>query len=175
MGTIKGDGITLIMIFVGVTIAVVFLGSIADQAFLETNSITISNSTVTPSTTGNGTLDLTGREFLSGALVTNSTTGQVMSVQNFSINTTTGASGLLTVTLTTYDQGLTNPGNTSGSMNVSYVANPDGFLGGASSNIILLTIILAALAIVIFTIVMLLKNDTSFSRLVKEQLVRFKR
>ena len=52
-------------------------------------------------------------------------------------------------------------------VNVSYTANPDGFVGGGARNVTLLITLFSALAILVFVIVMLFKPETSLSQLMK--------
>ncbi len=171
MATLKGDAVMFIVLFVGAIVAIVFLSTISDSVFSQTNAITISNNTVTPSTVGNGTTALLGREFLSGGIVTNSSNALILSPLNYSVNTTTGSNGLLTVTLIRYDGSLSDP-NATGAVNVSYEANPDGFVGDVTRNINLLIPLFAALAILVFVIVMLFQPGTSFLELIKGKLGR---
>lgn len=167
MGDFKGDGKLIFMIFIGAIIALVFMAPIADQIFSTSNTINIVNTTITPSSVGNGTVELLGREFVSGGIVTNATNGQILNNANYSINTTAGSSGLLTVSLVRYDGSLGLP-NATGDVNVSYIANPDGFVGdGASRSILALVLIFAALAIVIFVIARLFDPDSSAGRLIR--------
>ena len=172
MATIKGDGKTLIMIFVGLIMAIVLLISISDQTFLLTNEITVTNATVTVSATSNLT-DINGRTLVTGIEIYNATNAShaaaddLLARTNITFVTNLGSTGLQTVQL----QVANVQGNTiwfGQNVNVSYTAEPDGFLPStADRSIILLVVLFGALATLIFVIVMLLKNDTSFSQLVK--------
>ncbi len=171
MATIKGDATTFIMIFVGLIMGIVLLISIADQTFLLTNEIIVTNDTITLSSTNNFT-DITGRTLVTGIEIYNATNGthtaitNLLTQGNVTFVTRLGASGLQTVQLLineTVDAGL------SGSrVNVSYIAEPDGFLPTtADRSIILIVVLFGALALLVFILIMLLKNNTSFSELVR--------
>ncbi len=150
---------TFIIAFVGIIIAVVIIASVGDSIFTQTNTLTVSNTTITPSTTGNGTVDLLGREFLVGTgIVTNATNGTILGAGNFTLQTQlSSTTGLLTVVLVTNDSRFPDITQATGAVNVSYGYNPEGFVSDTAARAITrLILIFAALAIIIFAIIMLL-------------------
>ncbi len=112
-----------------------------------------------------------GRELVSGAIITNATEGTILDALNYSLNSSTGSGGLLTVVLVTYDGTIASP-NSTGAVNVSYVANPDGFVDGTTGNIVNLILLFSAIAIMVFVVVVLFMPGSSFSELVKGTLIR---
>ena len=168
MGIFNTDGKILIVLFIGAIIAVTFMSPIGDIIFGTTNTITITNQTVTGATV-NTTLDIRGREILTTVAIINETNATDSLVnEGGSLQTGTGSDGLLSVQLLLNDTAADFAGL---GVNVSYTANPDGYIsnsGGRSITQIIL--IIAALAIVVFTIVMFWKGGiqelfkTNFSK-----------
>ena len=156
MATFKGDGKMIFTIFIGVIIVVTFMSPISDSIFSQTNTIAIANQTVTAPAV-NGTLDLTGRELVGTGIVTNST-GDL--VNGGTIATATSAtSGLRTVQLAINDTAAGAAGN---SVNVSYTYNPDGYLSNTGARSISgVILIIAALAIVVFIILILFGTEST--------------
>lgn len=153
----KSDMKMILIIFIGLIIATVFIASIGDQIFLETNTFNQTNFTVTAPAI-NGTVLLTGRELVPGTtpIVRNATNFEL---QNAGIFVTDGLiNGVKTVFLSVNDSGF--PSNAS-SVNVSYNFNPDGYLSDSGTrSITLLILIFSALAALIFVIVQIWKNDS---------------
>ena len=162
MVSFKTDGKALFIIFVGAIVTAVLIGSIADQIFAETNTITITNVTVTASAV-NVTLDLTGRDILTVIDIYNATNESVQSYIGNGTNIVSGTStttGLRSVQLVLNDTEA-GPSIAGTTVNVSYTANPDGYISdlGARSITLLITLF-AALAILIFVVVVLMKEGS---------------
>lgn len=155
----KSQVIGFIMLFVGIIIATAFIGDIADQVAAQRTLGTALNETHAAGT-GNVSVAIQGREFISGAIVTNESNGVVIS--GFTIDTRT-LSGATTVALTPNDTAIREAG---ANVNTSYTFRPDGFVGGSAGNIVLLITIFSALAIVTFAIAGLFK-DTGMGDLIQ--------
>ena len=156
MANNSGDFKAVIAIFVGLIIAIVLLASISDSIFEQTNTITVTNESVVVGAI-NVSVGTTGRDLVGVGTVSNSTnasqdpfTGLIVGEGNIN--------GAKTVFLTANDTASALVGST---VNVSYTANPDGFIpeSGARS-ITLLIIIFGALAALIFIIVVLIKEGS---------------
>jgi len=153
MADFKTDGKTIFTIFVGAIIAATLIVAIADQVNLTTSTFRVDNVTVTAPAV-NATLDLTGRELISRLGITNES--QPNLTNQLTLQTGTGTTGLRSVQLTINDTSSNYAGV---SVNVSYTYNPDGYVsdpGGRS--ITLLITLFAALAILIFVIVVLFQG-----------------
>ena len=166
MAMFKSDGKMIFMIFIGVIITAVFMVSIADQASLLTSTSTITNGTFTSAAT-NSTVTLPGRSNITAVTVHNASDGTDWTA-NFSVNTT-NAQGTLGIFLAT--GGVTGTGFPAESINVSYTYEPQGYIReSAGRNMAALIVLFAALAIVVFVIVVIFKfgsiNDmmASFNR-----------
>jgi len=153
------DARAIFIVFIGAIITATFIGVIADSTFTETNTISRTNITVTPAAV-NTTLDLEGRELLTTVSVVNSSNGS-QSLIGFGGSLQTGISsttGLLSVQLILND---TAADFTSDTVNVSYTANPNGYVSDAGGRSITnLIVIFSALAIMIFAIVVFAKEGT---------------
>jgi hypothetical protein len=162
MANLKSDGKMIFMIFFGVIIATVLLSSSADQVFIQTNILSISNGTSTAPAV-NATLDLTGRTLVGTGIVTNATSGVTVSggIVQTGLSSTTG---LQTIQLTLND---TASAYAAESVNVSYTYQPDGYLGNSGARgISTLIIIIGALAVLIYVIVVLYQNE-NFQRMLR--------
>lgn len=158
MTSFKSDGKAILIVTIGALIAIAFLATIADSIFEQTNTIAFTNVTVT-SAAVNTTLDVTGRQLL--------TTVQIYNSSNFtdslvnsggSLQTGAGSSGLLSVQLLLNDTASAYAGKT---INISYTANPDGYLSlGSSRSIANLIIIFGSLAVLIFVIIVFIMNGS---------------
>lgn len=158
MANNSGDFKALIAIFVGVIIATVLLSSISDSIFEQTNTITITNESVVVGAV-NVSVGTTGRDLVGVGTVSNSTnaTGSGL-FTGLNVIDTTLISGAKTISLVANDTASNLVGNT---VNVSYTANPDGFISESGArSITLLIIIFGALAALIFIIVVLIKNGS---------------
>lgn len=153
----RRDFMAIFSIFIGAIITVVFLASITDTIFPQTNTGSSTNqSVVVPAI--NGTLSLAGREVIGTPTIINVTniglTGQGLSVETRLIG------GANTVVLVANDTAGAN-GLVGSTVNVTYSFNPDGFISDSGARSITNLIpIFGALAIVVFIIVVLIANGT---------------
>lgn len=177
MAALKGDLVTFIIIFFGVMVAAVLLASVADETFLQTNLINPANTTIT-APANNASIDLVGRGNPSALIVYNATgdpgqtgnngTGDI-STGNFTIGQNLSSStGLLTVELRTAD--VLDTKFAGRSINISYTAEPNGFVSGGTASITLLIVLFGALGALIFVIVMLFQPGSSTAELIRGKL-----
>lgn len=151
------DGKAIMMVFIGAIITATLLATIADSVFTQTNTASITNETVTAPAV-NATLDLTGRTLISSVLVINASNESSPNNNGLILQTSVGSSGLNTVQLTLNDTAVDYAGV---SVNVSYTYEPEGYLqDGASRAVALLIVLFGALAILVFTIVIFIKEGT---------------
>ncbi len=163
------DGKAIFMIFLGAIITATLITSIADQVFTETNTISVNNLTVTLSGSANGTTDIQGRELnlqreIYNATGTNDSFAGIP--EGVSMRTATGSNGLLSVQLLINDTGI-DAGHASTTINVSYDANPDGYVGNTTGGVSItnLIVLFSALAILVFVVVVIFKvGSFSFMR-----------
>ncbi len=155
MAITDGDFKAIMLVFIGGIVAIVILASVADTIFPQTNTLAVINTTVTGAAV-NTTLDLQGRELLTTQEIHNSTNAtDNLFDEGASLQTGTGTNGLLTVQLILNDTAAAYVGRP---IDVSYTFNPDGYIsnsGGRSINNLIP--IFAALAILVFVIVMFIK------------------
>lgn len=162
MGILDTDGKMIFIIFLGLIIATAIIAPIANQVVANTQTISIPNTTITSPAAANGTLDLQGRELLTTLTIANETAD--LTGLGLSLRTATSATtGLRTVQLIANDSAF-NFGE--GNINVSYTANPDGYVSDSGARAITVLIVLfSALAALVFVIVMLFSG--SFGKLVR--------
>ena len=159
----QNDFTALIAIFVGLIIATVLLASVADSVFEQTNTITVTNESVVVGAI-NVSVATTGRDLVGVGTVSNSTNasqGQFLGliVGEGNIN------GAKTIFLTANDTASDQVGET---VNVSYTANPDGFLTESGTrSIVTLVVLFGALAALVFIIVVLIARG-SFSQIMSK-------
>ena len=147
MASFKTDGMTILMVFVGVIITATLIVSIADQVVGDTTTQTLLSTLTAPAV--NSTLDITGRDLVTSTSIVNASNIS-QTATGVTLQDAIGTSGLKTVQLTTADTGAAFAGT---SVNVTYTFNPDGFINGAGARSITnLVIIFGALAILIFAI-----------------------
>ncbi len=168
MTSFKMDGKAILIVFIGAIIAVTFLQTIGDSVFAQTNTATVTNVTVTAPAI-NATLDLTGRTLIGTGTIVN-ITNESSTSNGLIIQTGIGTSGLESVQLTLND---TASGFVGTLVNVSYNYEPDGYLQESSTrSVALLIIIFGALGILIFVIIVLIKEG-SLGKLIRgESLTR---
>ncbi|KKL59488.1 hypothetical protein LCGC14_2214870 [marine sediment metagenome] len=132
--------------------------SIGDQINLETNTFPATNVTVTVPAV-NATTDITGRELITEIEIVNaSSLGNNTAVVGLFLQTGTGTNGLLSVQLAAND---TASGIVGVSVNTSYTYNPDGYVSDSGGRAItLLILIFAALAILVFVVVVFIKQGS---------------
>ncbi len=149
---IRGDGKAIFTIFLGLIIAVVFMANIGDQIFIQTNEATALNESVTVSAI-NTSLAVTGRELVTATSVLNSTFNDLIA-RGLALSTET-VGGVRTVALTANDTATDLVGT---SVDLNYVYKPDGYIDNSGGrSITALILIIAALSLVVFVIVVLLK------------------
>ncbi len=154
---LRGDGKAVFAFFIGAIITIVFLASISDSVFTQTNTATQVNlSVVVPAI--NVSTTIAGRELLVLTTVSNST---FIGLQNEGINISTRIiNGDQTVTLTPNDTASTL-GHIGDTVNVTYTYNPDGYIDNSGGRSIAgLITLFGALAILVFGIVVFIKTGT---------------
>lgn len=161
MASLKGDGMAIIMVFIGLIIAATFIIPIADSVIGQTATVDVFNSSVTVPA-NNGTVDLTGRTLVGTATVFNGTNGtaspEALEGKNITIRTAIGSAGLQTVQLFVNDTGEQYVGSV---VNVTYTYEPDGYLQNSGARSLAnLIILFAALAMVVFAIVVFIKRGS---------------
>lgn len=166
MANFKGDGKAILLGFVGAIATLVLIGTIATQINLETNTFRVENQTITLGAV-NVSVELTGRSLVAGTQrVQNESAEAIIDYHENGVNVetiTSATSGLRTVAITVND---TNASIASQVINVSYEYQPDGYIPTAAGrSITSLIILFAALAIVIFVIVMFIR-DGSLGKLI---------
>ncbi len=161
MGMTTSDGMTILMVFVGVIIAATFIASIGTDIVGITETTDTVNGTFTLCSTVNCTIDITGRELVAGSTssFTNATGTQSGAITRFALTEGFGSSGLTSIQVllndTAFDEaygGVT--------INITYSYEPDGFVDGGAGSITTLILIFAALAIVIFTLISFMKTGS---------------
>ena len=154
MAQLKSDGKMVFMIFVGAIITVVFMTVIADQVFLQTNTVALTNLSVTvPAVNTTLTTQLPGRQNVTVIVVTN---GTRVLTNNFSINTT-DAQGNLGIFWFPNDA-ATNESLVGDPVNLTFTYQPFGYLQDSGARSVSgLVLIFSALAIVVFVIVVIFK------------------
>lgn len=157
----KGNIAVFITIFVGAIIAIVFMASFSTDINRQTNTFTTFNLSVTAPTAPNGTVEILGRELVGSISVTNATSGEV--IEELTGDDELGTRGLMTIRLVIND----TERYSELPVNLSYTYVPDGYLNNSGARSLdRLILIMAALAILIFVIVMLIKQG-SFNELFK--------
>ncbi|KKN65945.1 hypothetical protein LCGC14_0476480 [marine sediment metagenome] len=152
----NSDGKAIIAVFVGVIIAAVLLTSISDSIFNQTNTFTLTNESVVVGAV-NVSVATTGRDLVGVGLVTNSTNASQGQFTGLIISDGL-ISGSKTIFITANDTATDQVGET---VNVSYTYNPDGYLTDSGTrSIATLIILFGALAALIFTIVVFIKNGS---------------
>lgn len=157
---LKGDGAAILAVFVGAIVAATLIAAIATSVLGTTTvSNTVTNFTVAVPSTANTTVDLTGRAFTSGTgIIVNATnaTAQAEIDTQVHLLTGTGSGGLQSVQLVS--NGSIWLGR---NVNVTYSYTPEGTIGDSSGRSIAgLITLFAALAIVVFIIVVFIKRGS---------------
>ena len=145
----------MIMVFVGLIIATTLMVSIGDSIVGETNTFPAVNYTTTLCATANCTTDVVGRELVGKGFISNNSAGAV--VTSVVLQTGVGTTGLLSVQYFLNDTAIAQ-GQGGAVVNGSYTYNPDGYVGSGNVAVTQLILIFAALAALIFVIVMLWKS-----------------
>jgi len=157
MATLKGDGTSFFQILIGALIALAFIGSIATAILGTTTTEQQTNITIAVPAAGEAT-DLYGRELIDIIEIYNET-DEDMTQENITLRTAiSDTTGLLTVQI--YQNGTDSIYN-GDDANISYTFKPDGYLNLAGARgVHALTIIMSALAILVFVIVVLIKQGS---------------
>lgn len=164
MVSLQSDGKAIFKVVIGALIAIAMLSVIATQVFVETNTLGVINGTVTAPAV-NATLDLTGRALVGDGVVLNATnsSGADQTTLGVFVQTGTGDNGLRSVQLFVNDTGAAFAAQ---SVNITYTYEPDGYLPLLSSRSVAnLIVIFGALGILIFVIVVFIK-DGSLGKLI---------
>ncbi len=157
MGSFTTDGKAILAVFIGAIIALTFMSPIADSIFGSTNTLTVTNLTVTApaATSPNSTLDLRGREVIGSVIAVNNS-GTVIIGTNFSFADGFASNGLRTVRITTTSAEFAGQG-----LNLTYTYKPDGYQNDSAARAsTLLILIMAALGLVVFVIVVFVKQGS---------------
>ena len=150
------DAKMIFVIFIGLIITATFMVNIGDAIVQSTQLTTLTNGTFT-SAAVNSSLTLPGRANTTSITIVNATNATLVWTSNFTVDTT-NSNGVIGVFLVTRD--VTGVGFPAESINVSYTYEPAGYLADSGSrNVALLILIMSALAMVVFTIVMLWKGS----------------
>ncbi len=155
---LKGDGKAIFTVFIGAIIAIVFLASISDNIFTQTNTVSATNSTFTAPVV-NGSVAITGRELVDGTtpITLNASNASGIDLQDLGVFVDTRTiNGVRTVALNINQTGI---GFASSDINVTYEYDPQGYISIAGGrSITLLILIIAALAILVFVVVVFVRD-----------------
>lgn len=152
---LKGDGKAIFTFFVGAIIATVFLASFADSIFTQTTTFTETNTSVTVLAI-NTSLSMVGRDLNTATAVSNTTFDDL--IERGLIIDDGLVDSVLTVRLTANDSASALVGTV---VNVTYDYNPDGYISIAGGrSIALLILIISSLAILIFAVVVFIKDGS---------------
>ena len=159
---LEGDGKAVFAFFIGSIIAIVFLASVADSVFTQTNTATATNLTVTVAAI-NTSLAVEGRDLIALTSIINETN---ITLDDVGLSLSDGlVNGVKTVILTANDSASDLVGD---EVNLTYTYNPDGYISIAGGrSIASLIVIFGALAILIFGFVVFMKNG-SLGRLMRK-------
>ena len=162
MVNFQGDGRAIFKVFIGAIFALALIAVIANSISTQTTTDAAINVTVTAPEI-NETLDLTGRTLILGGDIINATNNTLTSL-GMILQTGVGTSGLQSVQLILNDTAVGFNGT---SVNVSYTYQPDGYLDNSGArSIAFVTLIFSALAIMVFVIVIFIK-DGSLGNLIR--------
>ncbi len=156
----KSDGKMIFLMFFGLIIAATLIVPISDSVAGGTETITITNVTVTGATV-NISLSVEGRELITqieiyNASNTDAATNSLIG-SGGSLQTGFGSDGLREVQLILNDSAAAFAGE---DVNISYTANPDGYISNSGGrSITILITLFAALAALVFVIVVMFQNE----------------
>lgn len=151
----NGQIALVIMLFVGLIVSASMIIDIANQEELITGSFSVTNGTVVVPAAINGTLDLTGRDLIEEIFIRNESSVASEDVVGLSLQRGFGTNGLLSVQLLANDTAEEILGN---NVNVTYTYRADGFVGTSNIAVTQLIPLFAALAMVVFAIVILFQG-----------------
>lgn len=152
----KGEINTAVVLtgFIGILVALILLQGIYPYIGTATNTVTMVNQTFTTPAAGS-TVDLVGQEILSTPIVINRSSGTVVPSTNYTIGERVSPVDGLKRVYYKSEGGVFN----SVGVNISYTYGPEGYIEDASGRSVAgLIAIMAALAVVVFTIGMVLKE-----------------
>lgn len=152
----NGQIALVIMLFLGLIVTASMIADIANQEELITGSFSVTNGTVVVPSSINGTLDLTGRDLILELNIVNATSVASDDVVGLSLQRGFGTKGLLSVQLLANDTAEDILGN---DVNVTYTYRADGFVGNGNVAVTKLISLFAALAMVVFAIVILFQGS----------------
>jgi hypothetical protein len=133
---------SMLMIFLGIILGLVFIVAIADNQAPLTNTRSVTNGTVTFPENGS-TLTLEGQALVGAITAVNATDGEAVPASNFSTEDFVQASGEYRLVLTSLDSDWNDE-----SVNLSYTYEPVGYNSDGSNRTILgLVLIFFALAV----------------------------
>lgn len=150
------DTKVLITIFVGILIAIAFIGPIANQTVADTSTITVTNLTVTAPAVNSSTA-ITGRTLISQTGTIALASNKSNSTNGLYLASAIGSDGEQSVFIFTNQTGSAFAGS---SVNVSYTAEPDGYQNSSTRPISLLLVLICALALLVTVIVALIKGGS---------------
>lgn len=164
-----GTGAILITIFIGVIFGIVLLDSSADRVSESQLTLTITNNTITLPAAIGGTIELQGRDLISiTAIVDSDNSSNVDYSGNVSLGTGVGTNGNATVILTLLGTQADGRAINGTGANVSYVANRQGTVSGGAGNMLVVVLVVAALAILVFILQGMMGNQGPLSKLLNK-------
>lgn len=148
----------MISVFLGIIVALILYGASIGYVGSTTDTYVLVNKTFT-SPTLNGRIDLTGQELIDTPIVTNATSGAVVTASNYTIaETVSTVDNLKRISYVAKDTNRTGDG-----INISYTYGAEGYADSAGArSIIELIAILAAVAVAVFAIYPTIKNQGYF-------------
>ena len=170
---LHGDGKAIMVVFIGAIITIVFLASIADSIFNQTNTFDVANETLV-STNGTTLLllpELQGKS-VSDVVVYNGTNEVIVASGNYTIfNKHINASnGVETVKINVSGVAIYQGEG----WNISYTYQPNGYLERSGDRSIAnLIVLFSALSILIFVVVIFIMRGT-LGELMKDNFIRRK-
>lgn len=143
----------ILIVFIGAIIAITFIASFSTDIVFQTETRTTGNQTVNL-TTPSATEDLIGRTLVGSAIIRNVSDNSTVT-GNYTVTNEIGSDGLQTPRITASGDGTFNGENLTASiLLVEYTYEPTGYLQNSGARgINKLTLIIAALAILVFVIV----------------------
>lgn len=156
MAVLKSDGKAILIVFIGLIITIVLISAVADSVYTQRTVLNSNNATITLPSAANTTVDITGRELVGTATISN---GTLDLSDNFTVSTGTSATtGLRSVQITSNDSSPLHYGDIA---NVSYTYRADGYLNNSGArSVAWLIVIFSALAMVVFVIVVFIKHGS---------------
>lgn len=155
----KNKGFTLfVVVLVGVLLLLPFFPLIANQVSMSTNTQLVRNLTVTPSAE-NVTLTLPHRALVTSITILNSTNVTAVNLVGAVFTTFIGNDGLQHVGLLLNGTAPLPYKSGSGTLNVSYIAQPNDFVDGATGGILNTILLFLSIGVLLWVITMIVKSD----------------